>query len=71
MKQMKNKVYIEELNKMVEKRNILFKELKSIDINDGTVKSYKYDPYMQNMRNRLSSLEGRVRSLKKKVERTS
>ena len=63
-------MYVEELNRMVQKRNILFKELKSLDNNDGTVESYTYEPQMINMRSRLTNMNGRIRSLKKKVERT-
>ena len=70
MKQRKHEEYVDELNKMVQKRNILFKEVKSLDENDGTVESYKYNPQMENMRSRLTCLNGRVRALKNKVERT-
>ena len=63
-------MYVNELSKMIQKRNILFKEVKSFDNNDGSIESYEYDPQMINMRSRLINLEGRVRSLKKKVERT-
>ena len=70
VKQQKHEKYIEELNRMVQKRNILFKKLKSLDENDGTVESFKYNPQMEKMGRRLLSLNGHVRSLKKKVERT-
>ena len=70
VKQRKHEEYVNELNKMVQKRNILFKEVKSLDNNDGTVESYKYNPQMEHMRRRLTSLDGQVRSLQKKVERT-
>ena len=70
VKQQKNEMYIEKLNEMVQKRNILFKEVKSLDNNDGTVESYKYNPQMEHMRRRLTCLDGQVRALKNKVERT-
>ena len=70
IKKQKHEMYVEELNRMVQKRNILFKELKSLDNNDGTVESYTYEPQMINMRSRLTNMNGRIRSLKKKVERT-
>ena len=66
----KHEEYVEELNRIVQKRNILFKEVKSLDNNDGTVESYEYDPEMVKMRSRLTNLNGRVRFLKNKVERT-
>ena len=70
MKQRKHEEYVEELNRIVQKRNILFKELKSLDNNYGTVESYKYNPQMEHMRRKLTCLDGRIRNLKKKVERT-
>ena len=70
MKQRKHEEYVEELNIMVQKRNILFQEVKSLDNNDGTVESYEYDPKMENMRRRLTCLDGQVRALKNKVKRT-
>ena len=66
----RQKMYIDELSRIVQKRNILFKEIKSIDENDGTVESYTYEPQMEIMRSRLINMEGRIRNLKKKVERT-
>ena len=66
----RQKMYIVELSRIVQKRNILFKEIKSIDENDGTVESYTYEPQMEIMRSRLINMEGRIRNLKKKVERT-
>ena len=70
IKKQKHEMYVEELNKMIQKRNILFKKLKSLDENDGTVESYIYDPQMEIMRSRLTNMNGNIRSLKKKVERT-
>ena len=70
IKERKHEEYVEELNRIVQKRNILFKEVKSMDNNDGTVESYEYDPQMVKMRSRLTCLNGRVRFLKNKVERT-
>ena len=70
IKQQKNEMYINELNRMIQKRNILFKEVKSVDKNDGTVESYIYNPQMMAMRSRLTNINGRISSLKKKVERT-
>lgn len=70
IKERKREEYVEELNRIVQKRNILFKEVKSMDNNDGTVESYEYDPEMVKMRSRLTCLNGLVRHLKKKVERT-
>jgi len=66
----RNKMYINKLGKMIEKRSILIKEIKEIDNTDGTVESYEYDPYLHYMKNRLISIEGNIRSLRKKVKRT-
>ena len=63
-------MYINKLGKMIEKRSILIKEIKEIDNTDGTVESYEYDPYLHYMKNRLISIEGNIRSLRKKVKRT-
>ena len=71
IKQDKHKMYVDELSKMTQKRNILFKKVNSLDNNDGHVESYEYNPQMINMRSRLINIDGRIRSLKKKVERTS
>jgi len=70
VKELKHEEYVDELNKMVQKRNILFKEVKSLDENDGTVESYEYNPQMEHMRRRLTCLDGQVRALKNKVKRT-
>jgi len=70
IKERKHEEYIEELNRIVQKRNILFKEAKGMDSNDGTVESYEYDQEMEIIRSRLINLDGRIRHLQKKVERT-
>ena len=70
VKQLKNKEYVDKLNKMVEKRNVLFKEVKNVDYHDGTVESYEYNPQTEHMKRRLTCLDGQVRALQKKVERT-
>ena len=70
IKERKHEEYIEELNRIVQKRNILFKEVKSMDNNDGTVESYEYDQETEIIRSRLINLDGRIRHLKRKVERT-
>ena len=70
IKERKHEEYVEELNRIVQKRNILFKEVKSMDNNDGTVESYEYEPQMEIIRSRLINLDGRIRHLQKKVERT-
>lgn len=70
IKERKHEEYVEELNRIVQKRNILFKEVKGMDSNDGTVESYEYDQEMEIIRSRLINLDGRIRHLQKKVERT-
>ena len=70
IKQEKHKMYTEQLNAMVQKRNILYKEVKNVDKNDGTVESYVYNPQMIKVRSRLVNINARIRSLRKKVERT-
>ena len=70
IKERKHEEYIVELNRIVQKRNILFKEVKNMDNNDGTVESYEYEPQMEIIRSRLINLDGRIRHLKRKVERT-
>jgi len=70
IKQQKHKMYTEQLNVMVEKRNILYKQVKSVDKNDGTVESYVYNPRMIKVRSRFININSRIRSLKKKVKRT-
>ena len=70
IKQKKHEMYINELNRIIQKRNILFKDFKNIDNNDGTVESYSYNPKMFKVRSRLASLNGKINYLRGKVERT-
>ena len=50
IKQEIHKKHVDELSKMVKKRNILFNEVKSLDNNDGTVESYEYNTQMINIK---------------------
>ena len=70
LKKEKHEMYIKKLNNTFQKRNILYKELEKIDDHDGTVESYKYNPKLNKVMARLSSLNGRIRYLTEKVERT-
>ena len=70
LKKEKHEMYIRKLNNTVQKRNILYKELEKIDDHDGTVESYKYNPKLNKVRARLSSLNGYAKYLEEKIERT-